>query len=233
VRPRRCAGVDHVGAELDVDDHDVGVDSDGDGDGHGDRTGTSATHTTPISLTVNPVAADDFSMAAAAELGVGDGGSVGVEHDHYDGDEWCGAECCVECVGVAGGCVGVVRAGVDHVGAELDVDDHDVGVDSGGDGDGQVTGTGTSATHTTPISLTVNPVASGSPQLVRTTGTSETAAATTLTATFPKRDDGRDLLVLSASVYTGTTNTSRRSPTRRETRDEDRRVQRRKSQLRR
>jgi hypothetical protein len=70
-----------------------------------------------------------------------------------------------------------------------------------------VTGTGASATHTTSISLTVNPVvASGSPKLVRTTGASEAAAATTLTGTFPSPTTSGDLLVLSASVYTGTTN---------------------------
>jgi hypothetical protein len=69
-----------------------------------------------------------------------------------------------------------------------------------------VTGTGASATHTTPISLTVNPVAAGSPQLVRTTGASEAAAATALTGTFPSATTSGDLLVLSASVYTGTTN---------------------------
>jgi hypothetical protein len=69
-----------------------------------------------------------------------------------------------------------------------------------------VTGTGASATHSTPISLTVNPVSGNSPQLVRTTGASEAAAATALTATFPSATTAGDLLVLSASVYTGTTN---------------------------
>jgi hypothetical protein len=69
-----------------------------------------------------------------------------------------------------------------------------------------VTGTGVSATHTTPISLTVAPVASGGPRLAQTAGASETTSATSLTSTFAGPTTAGNLLVLSASVYTGATN---------------------------
>ncbi len=44
------------------------------------------------------------------------------------------------------------------------------------------------------------------PQLVQTTGATETKAATALTATFPASTASGHLLVLAASVFTGTTN---------------------------
>jgi acid phosphatase type 7 len=49
-------------------------------------------------------------------------------------------------------------------------------------------------------------LASSAPQLVQSAGASETSAATTLTTTFPTATVGGNLLVLSASVYTGSTN---------------------------
>ena len=55
-------------------------------------------------------------------------------------------------------------------------------------------------------SVTV-PLPSGStPQLTQTVGATETAAATSLSATFPVATTAGHLLVLSASVYTGATN---------------------------
>jgi hypothetical protein len=62
-----------------------------------------------------------------------------------------------------------------------------------------VTGTGTTATHTTTVTLTV-------PPLVQAVGATEASASTTLTATLPLTSLTGDLLVLSASVYTGSTN---------------------------
>ena len=49
-------------------------------------------------------------------------------------------------------------------------------------------------------------LASSAPQLVQSAGASETSAATALTTTFPTATVGGNLLVLSASVYTGSTN---------------------------
>jgi Calcineurin-like phosphoesterase/Fibronectin type III domain len=68
-----------------------------------------------------------------------------------------------------------------------------------------VTGTGTVATHSVPVTLTVNPPFNG-PRLVQATGATESAAATSLTATFPTATTAGNLLVVSASVYTGATN---------------------------
>ncbi|MCU1429842.1 MAG: metallophosphoesterase [Actinomycetia bacterium] len=68
-----------------------------------------------------------------------------------------------------------------------------------------VTGTGAVATHSTSVSLTVAPVATG-PALVQATGATEAAAATSLAGTFAAPTTTGNLLVLSASVYTGATN---------------------------
>jgi hypothetical protein len=67
-----------------------------------------------------------------------------------------------------------------------------------------ITGTGTSATHATTFSLTVNPVPSG-PALVQTGSAIETSSATSLGGFFPTISTAGDLLVLTASVYTGST----------------------------
>jgi hypothetical protein len=63
-----------------------------------------------------------------------------------------------------------------------------------------ITGTGTANTHTTTVTLVVTPA------LVQAVGATEASASTTLTATLPAASTAGDLLVLSASVYTGTTN---------------------------
>ena len=68
-----------------------------------------------------------------------------------------------------------------------------------------VVGTAASVTHTTPLSLTVTPPSSA-PRLVQSTGASETASATTLSASFANPTGAGDLLVLEASVYSGATN---------------------------
>ncbi len=68
-----------------------------------------------------------------------------------------------------------------------------------------VTGTGTSAVHATSFSLTVNPGTSA-PQLVQVTGAASGATTAALTGTFPLPTTVGDLLVVSASVYTGATN---------------------------
>ena len=58
----------------------------------------------------------------------------------------------------------------------------------------------------TAAATTATTAASTDPQLVQATGATETAAATSLTASFSASTTAGDLLVLSASVYTGTTN---------------------------
>jgi hypothetical protein len=68
-----------------------------------------------------------------------------------------------------------------------------------------VTGTAPSATHTTTVTLVVS-AASSTPRLVQTAAGTATSTATSLTASFAGPTSGGNLLVLSASVYTGTTN---------------------------
>ena len=68
-----------------------------------------------------------------------------------------------------------------------------------------VTGTGASALHSTTISLTV--VTGSTPRLIQAMGATESATATSLTGTFAAPSTAGNLLVLSASVYTGATNT--------------------------
>src|SRR5206468_1742510 len=68
-----------------------------------------------------------------------------------------------------------------------------------------ITGTGPAATHGIGLTLTVTGGTS-TPRLVQTAGATETSSSTTLTATLPAASGAGDLLVLSASVYTGTTN---------------------------
>ncbi|MFL6161600.1 MAG: hypothetical protein ACJ74U_05170 [Jatrophihabitantaceae bacterium] len=69
-----------------------------------------------------------------------------------------------------------------------------------------ITGTG-SATHGVSLTLIVTaPPPPPGPQLVQAIGATETSSSTALTATLPAPSTAGNLLVLSASVYTGTTN---------------------------
>jgi hypothetical protein len=69
-----------------------------------------------------------------------------------------------------------------------------------------VTGTGTAATHTTSVSLTVSAGSVPQVQLIQSAAGTATTTTTGLTATLGVPATAGDLLVLSASVYTGATN---------------------------
>jgi hypothetical protein len=72
-----------------------------------------------------------------------------------------------------------------------------------------VTGTGNASgtpTHSTTFSLTVNPASTTTPHLVQSGSGTESAASTSLSGSFPTATTAGDLLVLSASQYTGATN---------------------------
>jgi hypothetical protein len=70
-----------------------------------------------------------------------------------------------------------------------------------------VTATGAPATHTTTVTLTVTAVTGGTPpKLVQTAAATATSTTTALTGTFGAPTAAGNLLVLSASVYTGATN---------------------------
>ena len=72
-----------------------------------------------------------------------------------------------------------------------------------------VTGTGNASgapTHSTTFSLTVNAATTTTPHLVQAGSGTETASSTSLAGSFPTATTAGDLLVLSASQYTGATN---------------------------
>ena len=64
----------------------------------------------------------------------------------------------------------------------------------------------TASQTTQGVNFNIAPTASGGPQLVQAGGASESAAASTLTDTFSTPTSAGHLLVLSASIYAGTTN---------------------------
>jgi len=70
-----------------------------------------------------------------------------------------------------------------------------------------ITATGSGISHTTTISLTVNPPPTTGPALIQSASATEVTSSTALTAAFTSASTAGHLLVLSASVYTGATNT--------------------------
>jgi hypothetical protein len=68
------------------------------------------------------------------------------------------------------------------------------------------TGPGGSPQHSSQVGLTVDAATASTPAMVQSTGAAESAAATTLAGTFATPTKAGNLLVLSASVYTGATN---------------------------
>jgi hypothetical protein len=71
---------------------------------------------------------------------------------------------------------------------------------------GTQTASVTAGATTQNVNFSLAPKASAAPQLVQATGASETSTATSLTANLSTPSSAGHLLVLSASVYTGTTN---------------------------
>jgi uncharacterized protein YjbI with pentapeptide repeats len=69
-----------------------------------------------------------------------------------------------------------------------------------------VTGTAPSGTETATFTVTVNAAVTSSPALVQSATATESAASLSLQATFPRATTAGDLLVLTASEYTGSTN---------------------------
>jgi hypothetical protein len=170
-------------------------------------TGSSASHSTPITLTVNPQpAGDDFSISASPS-------SVSVTAGQPVTSTISTA--------VTSGVAQSVSLSASGLPAGVTASFNPASVTAGqssvltlstqastvpGSYPVTVTGTGSSASHSTPITLTVNSGNPTTPQLVQAAGATETAAATALTATFPAATGNGHLLVLAAGVYTGTTN---------------------------
>jgi hypothetical protein len=169
-------------------------------------TGTSLTHATAFSLTVNPVPANDFSISdSPPSATVTQGGQATTTVS----------------TAVTSGSAQTVALSASGLPAGASVSFNPPSVTAGGSGSTMtittssstptggstitVTGTGTSAIHATTFSLTVNPVPAG-PALVQTDSAFETSSATSLAGSFLTSSTGGDLLVLTASVYSGSTN---------------------------
>ncbi len=169
-------------------------------------TGTSATHSTPVSLTVNPVVTNDFSIAAApgtVTVTAGQGGTSTISTAVTSG---VAQSVTLSASGLPSGASASFSPATISAGQSSTLTISTTGATAAGTVAFSVTGTGTSATHSTPVSLTVNPVVTNTPKLVQSAGATETASATSLTASFPTATTTGDLLVVSASVYTGATN---------------------------
>ena len=168
-------------------------------------SGASATHTTTVTLTVTAPAQNDFSIAASptsVSVTAGQSGTSTIS------------------TALTGGSAQSVALSASGQPSGVTVGFNPVSVTAGGSSTMTitvasgtapgtypvtVTGTATSATHSVSVTLTVTG-ASGTPRLVQTAAGTETSPATSLTATLANPTTAGNLLVLSASLYTGATN---------------------------
>ena len=166
-------------------------------------TGVSARPTTTFSLTVNP-APSDFTIAAtptSATVAAGSSANPTISTTVTSGATQSVA---LSASGAPAGALvsfspQTVTSGQSSTMTVTTSTSTPVGTSSI-----TVTGTGT-VTHTTTFSLTVNPAPSA-PRFVQSAGASTTSTSTALTGTFPSATTAGDLLVVTASVYTGATN---------------------------
>ena len=168
-------------------------------------TGATATHSTTFSLTVTAAAANDFSIAAApssATLTAGQGTTSTISTAVTSG---VAQQVTLSASGAPSGTTVSFNPTTINAGQSSTMTITTSTSTPAGTSTITVTGTGASALHSTPVSLTV--VTGSTPSLVQAMGATETATATTLTGTFAAPSTAGNLLVLSASVYTGATNT--------------------------
>ena len=168
-------------------------------------TGTSATHTTSISLTVNAPVTDDFSISASPgslTLVQGNSGTSTIGTAVVSGSA---QTVTLSASGVPAGATASFSPGAVLAGASSTLTISTSASTPGGVYSLTVTGTGSPAVHGTVVSLTVNTPASG-PRLVQAAAAGESVSSTTLTATFPSPTVAGHLLVLASSVYSGATN---------------------------
>jgi hypothetical protein len=172
-------------------------------------TGSSATHTVPVNLTVTaaPPPTSDFSIAAApTSLSVAQG-SAGTSTISTVVTSGSAQSVTFSAAGAPSGTSvsfdpATVTAGQSSTLTVTTSSSTPIGSSTI-----TVTGTGTSATHTVPVNVTVTAAGTGAgPALVQSAGATESSSSTALTGTFPAATTSGNLLVLSASVYTGATN---------------------------
>ena len=166
-------------------------------------TGTSATHSTSLALTVT--VADDFSVgvsptstsvtqgqnaAATVSTAVVSGQAQTVTLSASGLPAGAGASFSQASLTAGGSATLTIATSTSTPAGSYSV---------------SVTGTGTSATHSASLTLVVTGSTSG-PRFVQASGATLSTLSTSLSATFAVPTQPGDLLVLSASVYTGLTN---------------------------
>ena len=170
-------------------------------------TGSSATHGISITLTVTAQPPpDDFSLSAnptTLSVTAGQGGTSLISSAVTSGNP---QPIALAVSGLPAGATGSFDTSNITAGQSATLTLTTSGSTSPGSYPITVTGAGSSATHTTTVTLTVTAGTSPGPRLVQAVGATEASSSTTLTATLPAASTGGDLLVLSASVYTGATN---------------------------
>ena len=169
-------------------------------------TGASVTRTTSVTLTVVRPAVNDFSMSASPSsmsLTAGQAATSTISTVVVSGAT---QSVSLAASGVPAGASVTFSPPMVAAGASSTMTVTTTSASAAGTFPLVVTGTGASATRQTAVTLTVSSGTSSSPRLVQSSGATETAAATSLTTVLPTVTRSGDLLVLTASVYTGTTN---------------------------
>ncbi len=159
-----------------------------------------------FTLTVNPVAANDFSIAAnptSATVTAGSGTTSTISTTVTSGSTQSVA---LSATGVPTSALVSFNPQTLSAGQSSTMTITTSTSTPTGTSTVTVTGTGVSATHSTSFSLMVNPVSASVPARVQSASATETATSTSLSGSFPSTTKAGDLLVLSASEYTGATN---------------------------
>ena len=145
-------------------------------------TGASATHSTPVSLTVNPVP-DDFSISAAPTTVTVTAGQSGTSTISTSVTSGTAQSVTLSASGLPAGASASFSPATITAGQSSTLTITTTAATAAGTTAFSVTGTGTSATHSTPISLTVNAVV--------VDDFSISAAPTTVTVTAGKAEHRR------------------------------------------
>ncbi len=169
-------------------------------------TGPSATHSTSFSLTVNPAPPNDFSIAASPNAQTVTAGSPAASTISTAVTSGVTQTVALSASGAPSGALVSFNPQSPNAGQSSTMTVTTSSTTPAGTYPITVTGTGSSATHSTSFSLTVNAGSTSVPTLVQSASATETTNATSLSGSFPQATKSGDLLVLTASEYTGATN---------------------------
>ena len=168
--------------------------------------GTSATHTTTFALTVTTPPSNDFSISASPSSASVAAGSAATTAINTAVTSGVAQSIGLSATGAPSGSLVSFTPSSVNSGASSTMSITTASGSTPGPYTVTVTGTGTSAMHTTTFTLTVTAPSGTTPKLVQTASGTETSSATSLNGSFPTATTNGHLLVLSASVYTGSTN---------------------------